>query len=218
MQGTVHVVDDDKSVRTALTRLLSVSGFRVRTYEGGQQLLDVGFNERDTEPSCILLDLQMSGLDGLTTFEKLAASHHPPVIFVTAHGDVHACATVMKHGAFDFLEKPVGAARLTLVVDKALTLCAAEQDARLTLDGYRRRIGLLTPREQEVMRHIISGRLNKVIGRDLAISEKTVKVHRARVLGKMRVKSVAELTRICTIVGLEPAETEAYQSWAAASA
>ncbi len=213
MPGTVHVVDDDESVRKALTRLLSVSGYQVRTYDGGQQLLDHAFKNGESEPACILLDLKMPGLDGLQTLEKLSESHHPPVVFVTAHGDVNVCATAMKNGAIDFLEKPVKVADLTLVVEQALARCAVEQEARLAIDSYRERIERLTPREQEIMRHVISGRLNKVIGRDLSISEKTVKVHRARVLEKMKVKSVAELSRICTIVGLLPAEVEPCQSW-----
>ncbi|MCZ6711036.1 MAG: LuxR C-terminal-related transcriptional regulator, partial [Gammaproteobacteria bacterium] len=124
---------------------------------------------------------------------------------ISAHGDVSACATAMKAGALDFLEKPVGAAQLLSAVDKALAEHAGVQASRRDTSSYRELIEALTRREQEILRHIISGRLNKVIASDLNISEKTVKVHRARVLNKMLVRSVAELARICTLVDLEPA-------------
>ncbi|MCZ6711247.1 MAG: response regulator [Gammaproteobacteria bacterium] len=203
MLGTVHIVDDDDSARNAISRLLSLSGYRVCVYDAGQKLLDDPLDS--VEPACILLDLRMLGLSGLDVLEKLSTREHPPVIMVSAHGDVAACATAMKAGALDFLEKPVGAAQLRCAVDKALAEHAGVQARRRDTSEYRKLIEALTPREQEVLRYLISGRLNKVIASDLNISEKTVKVHRARVLKKMQVRSVAELARICTLVDLDPA-------------
>ena len=200
--GTVHIVDDDESARNALSRLLSLSGYRVCIYDAGEKLLADPLHSE--EPACILLDLRMLGLSGLDVLEKLSAREHPPVIMVSAHGDVPACATAMKAGALDFLEKQVGAAQLRCAIDKALAEHANDQASRRDNSAYRKLIEALTRREQEVLRYIISGRLNKVIAAELNISEKTVKVHRARVLKKMQVHSVAELARICTLVGLEP--------------
>ncbi len=205
MLGTVHIVDDDDSARKAMSRLLSLSGYRVWVYDTGQKLLDSLLDDA-SEPACILLDLRMLGLSGLDVLEKLGTRDHPPVIMVSAHGDVGTCATAMKAGAIDFLEKPVDAAQLRRIVDKALDEHVADQATRREYSDYRELIEALTRREKEVLRYIISGRPNKVIAWDLDISEKTVKVHRARVLKKMQVGSVAELARICTLINLEPAE------------
>jgi FixJ family two-component response regulator len=203
MLGTVHIVDDDDSARNAISRLLSLSGYRVCVYDAGQKLLDDPLDS--VEPACILLDLRMLGLSGLDVLEELSTREHPPVIMVSAHGDVSACATAMKAGALDFLEKPVGAAQLQRAIDKALAEHAAAQASTRENSVYRKLIEALTRREQEVLRYVISGRQNKVIASELKISEKTVKVHRARVIKKMQVRSVAELARICTLVDLKPA-------------
>ncbi len=203
MRGVVHVVDDDESARKAMMRLLRSLECQARGYDSGEQLLDTAF-EVD-QPACILLDLRMSGLSGLDVLDSLAVRDHPPVVMVSGHGDISTCASAMKRGACDFLEKPVHAAQLRSVIVKAFVEDTAAQGARRITNMHTARIALLTRREREVLHHVISGRLNKVTAQELGISEKTVKVHRARILQKLQVRSVAELTRICTIIGIQPA-------------
>ncbi len=204
MRGVVHVVDDDESARKALMRLLRSFECQARGYESGEQLLDATFEVN--EPACILLDLRMSGLSGLDVLAALAERDHPPVVMVSGRGDVSTCANAMKRGARDFLEKPVHAAQLRSVIVKAFVEDTAAQSARRITNMYNARIAMLTRREREVLHHVISGRLNKVTAQELGISEKTIKVHRARILRKMQVRSVAELTRICTIICIRPAD------------
>ncbi len=210
MRGIVHVVDDDESVRTALMRLLRSLECRALGYESGEQLLDTTFEVN--EPGCILLDLEMSGLSGLDVLDSLAARDHPPIVMVSGHGDVSTCANAMKRGACDFLEKPVHAAQLRSVIVKAFMEDIAAQSARRITNAYNARIATLTRRERVVLQYVISGRLNKVTAQELGISEKTIKVHRARILRKMQVRSVAELTRICTIIGIRHADPSSWFS------
>ena len=204
MRGVVYVVDDDESVRKAIMRLLRSLECQARGYESGEQLLDTTFE--GPEPGCILLDLRMSGLTGLDVLDSLAARDHPPIVMVSGHGDVSTCASAMKRGACDFLEKPVHAAQLRSVIVKAFMEDIAAQSARRITNTCNAHIATLTPRERVVLQYVISGRLNKVTAEDLGISEKTIKVHRARILQKMQVRSVAELTRICTLIGIRPAD------------
>ncbi len=204
MRGVVYVVDDDKSARKALMRLLRSLECPARGYESGEQLLDTTFEVN--EPGCILLDLEMSGLSGLDVLDSLVARDHPPIVMVSGHGDVSTCASAMKRGACDFLEKPVHAAQLCSVIVKAFMEDIAAQSARRITNTYNARIATLTPRQRVVLHYVISGRMNKVTAQELGISEKTIKVHRARILQKMQVRSVAELTRICTIIGIRPAD------------
>jgi len=204
MRGVVYVVDDDESARKAIMRLLRSLEGQARGYESGEQLVDTTFEVN--EPGCILLDLQMSGLNGLDVLDSLAERDHPPVVMVSGRGDVSTCANAMKRGAVDFLEKPVHAAQLRSVIVKAFVEDTAAQSARRITNMYNARIATLTPRQRVVLQYVISGRLNKVTAKELGISEKTIKVHRARILQKMQVRSVAELTRISTIIGIRPAD------------
>ncbi len=216
MRGVVHVVDDDESARKALMRLLRSFECQARGYESGEQLLDATFEVN--EPACILLDLRMSGLSGLDVLASLAERDHPPVVMVSGRGDVSTCANAMKRGARDFLEKPVHAAQLRSVIVKAFVEDTAAQSARRITNMYNARIAMLTRREREVLRYVISGRLNKATAQELGISEKTIKVHRARILRKMQVRSVAELARICTIIGIRPADPGPWFSLSMANA
>lgn len=191
------VVDDDASFRRSLARLLLSHGMEARQFESAEALAGCG---AFPEYGCMVLDVRMPGLDGLTLQEKLRSEGHDlPIIFLTGHGDIPMSVRAMKHGASDFLTKPVDEAVLMGAIHKALAdQCRA--------GGLRARVKSLTQREFEVMRHVISGTLNKQIAAALDITEKTVKVHRARAMEKMGVGSLAELVRVCAAAGVDPAD------------
>jgi FixJ family two-component response regulator len=190
----IHVVDDDPAVRTAITRLLDAESYSARSFQSAETFLA----EHDPHAhGCIILDIAMPGLDGLSMQQALAQrDNHMPIIFLTGHADVLMCASAMKHGAFDFLTKPVDDTVLLAAVVHALQRDAALRKVRLARATTESRLATLTAREREVLKHVIAGRLNKQIAADLGTAEKTVKVHRARGMEKMQVRSVAELVRI----------------------
>jgi len=187
----VRVVDDDASVLRSLARLLRSAGFAVRTYPSSQEFLQ----QHDGDaPGCVVVDLSMPGLNGLQLQQALARFESPcPVIFITGYGDVPASVQAMKAGAVDFLLKPFDQSKLLDAVRVALEKDRAERSARAERSSLGAKVAALTPREREVMAHVIAGRLNKQIAAELGTAEKTVKVHRARVMKKMGVGSVAEL-------------------------
>jgi len=193
---SVHVVDDEATVRTALCRLLAAEGgLSVHAHDCADSLLQA--LEDDPAPGCILLDVGLPGLDGLAVQRVLADSAcAKPIIFLTGCGDVPMCASAMRAGAVDFLTKPVDEAVLFDAVNRAITRDAANRSARAEQESTQSRLDSLTPREREVLTHVMAGRLNKQIAADLGTAEKTVKVHRARGMEKMRVRSVAELVRM----------------------
>ena len=200
--ATVFVVDDDPSFRAALTRLLRLEGLIVSSFDSAERFLA----EHDAEaPGCLVLDLAMPGLDGLALQDLLAdRGSERPIVFLTGRGDVLTSVRAMKHGAVDFLTKPVDETALLEAVRGAL-----EQDDRSRRDGaeqaeFRRRWATLTPREQEVARHVISGRLNKQIAFAVGIVERTVKLHRSHLMAKLNLHSVAELARLAEKTGIEP--------------
>lgn len=187
----VRVVDDDASVLKSLDRLLRAAGFSVRTFPSPQDFL----RQHDADaPGCVLLDLSMPGVDGLEVQQLLARIGDPcPVIFITGHGDIPASVQAMKAGAVDFLTKPFDKEQLLAAVRAAIDKDRAARAARAERSSVGQRVAALTPREREVMVRVVAGSLNKQIAADLGIAEKTVKVHRARVMMKMGVASVAEL-------------------------
>lgn len=193
---SVHVVDDEAIVRMALCRLLaSAGGFSIYPHESADSLLEA--LDDDTAPGCILLDVSLPGLDGLAVQRMLADSAAAkPIIFLTGCADVPMCASAMRAGAVDFLTKPVDEAVLFDAVNRAVARDAAARTARAERASTRSRLDSLTPREHEVLTHVMAGRLNKQIASDLGTAEKTVKVHRARAMEKMHVRSVAELVRM----------------------
>ena len=187
----VRVVDDDVAVLSSLERLLRSAGFAVRTFSSSQDFLQ---QHDGGAPGCVVLDLSMPGLDGLQLQQTLARAGDPcPVIFITGHGDVPSSVRAMKAGAVDLLTKPFDQAQLLAAVRLAIDRDRLARATRAARSSVGVRVAALTPRERQVMAHVVVGHLNKQIAADLGIAEKTVKVHRARVMKKMGVGSVAEL-------------------------
>ena len=202
---TVFVVDDYAPVRNSISRLLRAAGFAVLAFASAGEFLA----QYDPQTlGCLVLDLAMPALNGLELQDILAkADNLLPIIFLTGDGDIPKCAQAMKHGASDFLTKPVndedllGAVRVAIEKDRTLLRKQAE------LTETRARLATLTPREREVLEYVVTGKLNKQIAGDLGTVEQTVKVHRSHVMQKMRVRSVAELVRLverCRLNGSVP--------------
>ena len=200
-EQTVFVVDDDPSVLRAIARLLRFE-FLVQPYDSPWSFLDAVHPET---PGCILLDLALPGVSGLELQERLLASGcMQPVVFLSGHGSVRTSVQAMRAGALDFIEKPWDNDSLIDTVRRALQRDTEARSRRSASDSIARRVASLTPRESEVFRHVIAGRLNKQIAARLGTAEKTIKVHRARVMHKMSVRSVAELTRVAEVAGIRP--------------
>jgi FixJ family two-component response regulator len=192
--GIVFVVDDDASMRRSLDRLLRSLGYGVETFPSAHAFLD---RPPVHEPACLVLDLRMPGVDGLDLQSRLAARGDDlPLIFVTGHGDVPSSVRAMKAGAFDFLTKPFDESVLRAAIERALDWHAEVRASRASLDALRARFVTLTPREREVCEQVADGWLNKQVADRLGTTEKTIKVHRARVMEKLGVRSVAELVRM----------------------
>lgn len=202
--STVFLVDDDGSVRRGLSRLLKATGHQVEAFVSAEAFLAA---VRPDRPGCLILDVRLPGVDGMDLQRRLRqAGYSLPIVFLTGHGTVPMSVQAMKDGAIDFLTKPVNDNELLAAVDQAL-----ERDRRARAEQtetalLRKRIEKLTPREFEVFTFVIAGQLNKQIAQALRISEKTVKVHRARVMEKMGVESVADLVRLAEKAGVRPAE------------
>ena len=188
---TVFVVDDDPSVRKSLARLLKSAGYPAETFATAAEFLRRGAHPG---PGCLVLDMQLPDLNGLELQQTLAGTAHPlPIIFISGHGDIPSSVRAMKNGAVDFLPKPFVAQDLLHIIREALERSSREEQDRLEADIVRKRLERLTPREFEVLRGVVAGKLNKQIAAELGVGEKTVKVHRGRVMEKMDVYSVAEL-------------------------
>jgi FixJ family two-component response regulator len=194
MAGTiVHVVDDDQSVRSSLTRLLRTAGFETRAYDSAGEFL---LGPRRDGPSCLILDVSMPGPSGLDLHEALRKQGDTiPVVFLSGRGDIPMSVKAMKGGAVDFLTKPVRSADLLGAVRTALARDAEQRQRTEQMRDLRARYETLTEREREVFAGVTQGRLNKQVAGDLGTSERTIKAHRARVMQKMQAKTVAELIR-----------------------
>jgi FixJ family two-component response regulator len=198
----VHVVDDDDSVRSALEQLLRAAGFEVRAYASAAEFL-LGRSDENA-PRCLVLDVHMPGFDGLRLQEALSqANALPPTVFLTGHGDIPTTVRAMKAGAIDFLTKPVSRDLLLAAVRTALARDAETRLAQERLRAFRARYETLTAREREVFAGVVAGKLNKQIAGDLGTAERTIKAHRAQVMEKMRVGSVAELAQLAVKLGDE---------------
>jgi FixJ family two-component response regulator len=199
---TVFLVDDDASVRKALTRLIRSAGYDVQAFASARDFLE-HWRVTAANPACLILDVRMPGLSGLDLQRELqVADTVLPIIFVTGHGNIPMSVKAMKDGAVDFLPKPVKDKDLLRAIEQALARADHDHAERLELEDIQRRLQTLTPREREVMTQVVRGLLNKQIAFELGTVEKTVKVHRARVMEKMEAQSLAELVRIAERVGV----------------
>lgn len=191
---TVFVVDDDAAVRKAVSRLLRSAGLAVSVFASAEEFLA---QYAPDIPGCAVLDIAMPGFDGLQLQMTLGEKDCIlPIIFLTGHGDVSKSVQAMKRGAFDFLSKPVKGKDLLTAVRAAIETDALVRRAKAKISEILAALETLTPREREVLEHVVAGKLNKQVASDLGITEATVKMHRARVMAKMKVQSVAELARL----------------------
>jgi FixJ family two-component response regulator len=198
---TVILVDDDASVRRALARLIKAAGYRLQTYTSAREFLDS--NLYNDGPACLVLDVRMPGLSGMDLQRELQTANTTlPIIFITGYGNIPMSVKAMKEGAVDFLPKPVRDADLLRAIEQALARAVRERAYREELEDIRSRLEKLTAREHEVMSLVVRGFLNKQIAVELGTVEKTIKVHRARVMQKMQVDSVAELVRVVERAGI----------------
>jgi len=190
----VHIVDDDASVRDSLMVLLESAGYAVRAYDSAVAFLQAA---SDRTAGCVLTDVQMPELNGLELQRRMSEQGiRLPVIVMTGHGDVPIAVEAMKAGAADFLEKPFGDEQLLTAVSGAVAISRRVRDEAAAVADTMRRLATLTPREREVLGHLVAGQPNKTIAYDLGSSPRTVEVHRARVMEKMGVRSLPELVRM----------------------
>jgi FixJ family two-component response regulator len=209
----VYVVDDDPAVRKALARLLDSSGYDAIAFNSAREFME---RYQEGTPGCLVLDISMPGVTGLELQRWLLQKNSPiPIIFLTGRGDIPMSVQAIKSGAVDFLTKPVSETDLISAVEEAVKRDREVRSALAELRGIRARLATLTPREREVLEHVVSGQLNKQIAAELGTVEKTIKVHRARVMEKMGVQSLAELARIAerTGIGQPPAPTSTASPW-----
>jgi FixJ family two-component response regulator len=189
----VHVVDDDESIRELLTWLMKRAGVRVRAYESARAFLSAW---RDEGPACIVLDLHLPDMSGLDVQRELMARGPcPPIVFLSGRADVPKAVHAVKSGAVDFIEKPFDYRRIVALVTECLDRDAAARAERSRYRAFAERLASLTQREREVLDRVVAGKINREIAEELAISIKTVEAHRAKLMEKLEVGSVAELVQ-----------------------
>jgi len=190
----VYLVDDDASVRKAMTRLFKSEAIQIKTFETAGEFLD---HERADVPGCLILDVEMPDQTGIELQAELVAQHVDiPIVFMTGHGDIPMSVKAIKEGAVDFLPKPVEHQKLLQTVKNAIARHASERPQSSLIRDFLQRVDTLSKREREVMDLVITGMLNKQIASKLGITEYTVKVHRGRMMEKTGVESLAELVRL----------------------
>jgi len=199
----VFIVDDDDSVRKALTRLIKSVGLNVETFASAHDFLK---RESHNGPACLVLDIRMPGLSGLDLQDELvAAGLTLPIIFISGHGNIPISVRAMKAGAVDFIEKPFEDQTLLDAINQSLRKDRQAKLEQVELREIQRRVDSLTPREHQVFTLVVSGKLNKQIAFELGTTERTIKAHRARVMKKMQAQSLADLIRLAEKVGPYPA-------------
>jgi FixJ family two-component response regulator len=218
LNAMVFVIDDDESVRKSLRRLLTSADYQNEVFKSASDFLR---RSPYPGPSCVIVDVKMPGINGMDLQETLIKRRREEqLIFITGHGNIPMCAQAMKAGAVDFLPKPFRSPQLLQCVEHALTRSVDQRNRAADREQARHLLDQLTPREFEVMQLIITGMLNKQVGAELGMAEKTVKVHRGRVMQKIGVTSVAELVRLVQRAGVStalPAETNAWDTTPSAS-
>jgi FixJ family two-component response regulator len=198
----IYIVDDDADVRRALSRLLRSAGYTTRLFGSAGEFLVSG--EARYSAGCIILDLAMPGLNGLELQEHLAASDcHRPIIFLTGNGDISKSVRAMKAGAVNFLTKPVDDHELLKAVEEALRVDVSVRARWSSRHSVAEKLDTLTPRERQVFEKVVAGRLNKQIAAELGIVEKTIKVHRSRMMRKMNATSVVDLVHLASLAGVD---------------
>ena len=191
----VLIIDDDASMRKALERLLRTMGYRARAFSSAQEFLDTDFPPGSV--GCIVLDVKMPGMSGTDLQEELKKRDLPfPIVFITGHGTIPMSVQAMKHGVVDFLEKPFDDCALVQAISRAMEKGRQAMAFKCEIRELEERYRLLTPREKEVLALVVAGMLNKQIAAELGTSEKTIKVHRGRVMEKMQAGSLADLVRM----------------------
>jgi FixJ family two-component response regulator len=197
---TIHIVDDDTSFRTSMSRLLRASGYETALYESG----DAFFEQHPAdEAGCILLDMQMSGMTGSELQERLASTGNAlTIIFLTAHGDIRGSVQAIKSGAEDFLTKPIAPEALLECVKRALARNVEQLRQKNRINAMRRLVASFTPREAEVFALVVRGKLNKQIAHELGTTERTIKAHRQAAMDKLGVKTIAEAVSIAERLGM----------------
>lgn len=194
MENSVFIIDDDAGVRDALGLLLGLHGFRTVFYADAATFLEVW---RPTWSGCMIVDIRMPGMDGLTLLDKVRETGSTiPVIIITGHGDVASARQAFRAHAIDFLEKPIDEERLIGALNEAFTRITADQERLQLINDHQKRIGTFTAREREVMELVVAGKHNREIAQQLGISARTVEVHKARILTKANVQNVTQLVRL----------------------
>ncbi|BBO21897.1 MAG: DNA-binding response regulator [Rhodocyclaceae bacterium] len=193
--ATVFIIDDDQAVARSLRWLIETVQLKVETFTSAQDFLD---HYDADKPGCLVLDVRMPGMSGLELQERLTArrSYHPPIIFITGHGDVQMAVRAVQAGAFDFVEKPFNDQDLLDRIQKAITHDAGQRGKEEQRSQLKALFASLTPREREVLDHVVEGMSNKGIANALGLSAKTVEVHRAKVMEKLHARSLSDLVKM----------------------
>lgn len=201
MPGTVHLVDDDASFRTAIERRLKKAGYAVSTYPSARQLLDHLPDE--SEPGCILLDVRIPDVSGPELQARLGKLGSTlPIVFLTGYADVRTTVQTIKAGAEDFLTKPVSSEQLLRAIERAMAHYEVSREQKQKLGALRELLATLTPRERQVFDLVVQGKTNKQIGRELGATERTIKAHRHQAMEKMKVQTFAELVSVAERLGI----------------
>lgn len=207
--ATVFIVDDDQAMAESLSWMIESVGFKTKTFTNAQSFID---SYTPNQAGCLILDVRMPEISGPELQERLNQKHiQLPIIFISGHGDIPLAVRVMKAGAIDFLAKPFNDQVLLEVINKAIRIDKENREKKLQSVEIAERVAQLTPREHQIMCHIVAGKLNKVISGELDISLKTVEAHRANIMKKLQVKSLPELVRIAltnNLCELKPEITE----------